>query len=111
LISDKPQTAFSFAISPQNEVLAATSKGVRIVDQEALKEGRINLIVASQLNAVNKLPVSYLYFDRQKNLWLITNKGIHRMDPHGNHLMLGIKNGLPVTVFYSRIFQDRENTM
>ena len=110
-ISKKPPEIYAVAESPQKDILAATSDGVKKIDKDKLRQGIIAFtsLPAKYQSVQNKI-ANYLYFDREQNLWLTLSEGICKIDPHGATKIFSVGNGLPVNLHYS-IFQDKERIM
>lgn len=111
LVSSKPPDVYTVAEIRENNILVGTNAGIKAIDQEALQQGRIELIEPpAQYMNVAAVVAHYFYVDRQQNVWMAGRNGIHRVDNQGGHTFFSTGNGLPVNIHFS-LFQDREHTM
>lgn len=111
LDAGRPDYFYSIARSPSGEVLVATANGVRMVDGQGLRAGRIRLLrPPSPFTAADSIRCNYLLFDHDRNLWLSTGKQIIKIDRAGGRMVIGPDAGLPAGTT-SSIFEDRENNI
>ncbi len=97
--------------APRGDILVATGKGIKKIDETALQQNKIKLVdLPAIYHAVENLLVSCMYFDRQQNLWLCTSYGMAKIDTTGQIKWFTVENGLPVNN-PSSVFQDKEGTM
>ena len=102
---------FFVALSPNGEIIVSTKKGTKKLDEKALLQNKIELTsLDNPFQSAGKYLASYLYFDRDNNLWLATFEGVVRIDRKGQETRFSTENGLLVN-HQESIFQDRENTM
>lgn len=107
----KSISAYKIAVSSANEVFVATSFGLKKIDEKALEKNQISFVsLPPAYRSVEKLSAGYLYFDRQKNLWISSSLGLVKIDTAGQFKLFTVDNGLPANNITS-IFQDKENTM
>jgi signal transduction histidine kinase len=111
LISSKPPEISFVAKSPRNEILIATSEGLKTLDHERLLKGEIRFLPPPLLyKAAEKLTGGYLYFDREENLWLLSEQGMSKINKQGQSKLYTTESGLSVK-YYKSVFQDKENIM
>lgn len=101
------RTAFYGAIeSPVHDILLNTNKGIQKLDTNALSEHRIRLIHYP----AGYGPYKYMYFDRNRALWLATAGELMRIDAEGNRQSFAPWSGITGGAI-NFILQDHENTM
>ena len=111
IVSKKPPEVYDVIESPQKDILVCTNKGLKAVDKLALLQGEIVFSdPPSTYQAAMEKGASYIYFDRQHNLWLNSAEGILKVDQQGRDRLYTVENGLTVNRHYS-VFQDHENIM
>ncbi|HYJ38137.1 MAG TPA: hypothetical protein VEV87_05950, partial [Chitinophagaceae bacterium] len=111
LLSKKPPGVSYVAESPQKEILVSINGGIRKLNRDALRKGKILLErLPVQYRAAEKVQPSHIYFDRQENWWLSTFSGVFKLDKEGVLKTFGTHNGLPVNSVAS-VFQDKENIL
>jgi ligand-binding sensor domain-containing protein len=109
-ISGDP-AAYSALISPDGNILISTRDGIKMLDQKALQENKIQYAsLSGPYKTVAKKVASFMYFDSQQNLWLCTSSGVIKIDIQGNFKKFTTENGL-TTDNQTSVFQDKENTM
>ena len=97
--------------SPNNELLAATSNGVRQIDTRALKQRRISFLpLPLPYRPASGLKAYYLYFDRSGDLWLAAEKEVIRLGRSGDKQVFDAASGLPPGNT-SSVLQDKEGNM
>ena len=107
----KPISAYHIAASLDNDIFVATSHGLKKIDEKALSKNHIDFARLPRIyRYAEKLPSGYLYFDRQKNLWISSSLGLVKIDSTGQNKLFNVENGLPANNITS-VFQDNENTM
>src|SRR5688572_225324 len=108
-ISKKPPEIYFVAKSPQNEVLIATSAGLKTLDNESLGKGQIHFLPPPPLYKVaEKLSAGYLYFDNEENLWILSEKGMSKINKQGQSKSYTTATGLSVK-YYNSVYQDKEH--
>ena len=109
-ISGDP-AAYSALISPDGKILVSTRGGIKMLDQKALQENKIQYMpLSGPYKTVSNKVASFMYFDSQQNLWLCTSSGVIKIDMQGNLKKFTTGNGL-TTDNQTSVFQDKENTM
>jgi signal transduction histidine kinase/ligand-binding sensor domain-containing protein len=97
--------------SPDNELLAATRNGIRLIDARALKEGRVSFLpTPPRYQAASDLVVYSIYFDRSGDCWLVTENKVIRLGRSGDQQIFDAASGLPPG-FNSSVLQDKEGNM
>ena len=108
-ISKKPPEIYFVAKSPQNEILIATSAGLKTLDNESLLKGQIHFLPPPPVyKAAEKLSAGYLYFDHEENLWILSEKGMSKINKRGQSKLYTTESGLSVN-YYNSVFQDKEH--
>jgi len=106
-----PMSACCIVLSPGGDILVSTNKGIKKIDEASLDQNKINLVgLPTAYRAAEKLQATFLYFDKQKNLWIASGEGLARIDTTSQLKFFTVGNGLPVNILTS-ILQDGENTM
>jgi signal transduction histidine kinase/ligand-binding sensor domain-containing protein len=109
--SNKDNDILFLTKSPDNELLAATHNGVRLVDTGALKQGSIHFLpTPSRYQPANDLMVYYMYFDRSGDCWLATDNKVIRLGKTGDQQIFDAASGLPPG-YNSSVLQDKEGNM
>jgi signal transduction histidine kinase/ligand-binding sensor domain-containing protein len=102
---------FYVELSPDNDILVATDKGVKKIDEAPLAQNIIRFSpLPSIYGSAEKLHANYLFADSQQNLWLCTSAGLYRIDHAGETKLFNEESGLPVN-FIGAVFEDREHTI
>ena len=110
-IGKKPPEVFDVIVSPQHDILVATSHGLKMLDKAAMKKGEIMLATIPLKYMVATNAVAHvLYFDKQQNLWMALGDEVMKIDQKGKKKTFSMKNGLLVNRQYS-LFQDKEQSM
>jgi signal transduction histidine kinase/ligand-binding sensor domain-containing protein len=109
IISKKPPEIYFLAKTPQNEILIATSAGLKTLDNQRLLEGQIHFLPPPPVyKAAEKLKAGFLYFDHEENLWVLSEKGMSKVNKQGQSKFYTIETGLTVN-YYNSVFQDKEH--
>jgi signal transduction histidine kinase len=107
---NKPPVYF-LTPAPDGNILvsALAQQGVLKIDKQALRKGKIEFVDA---NAQYHIPANtrsgYIFFDRDKNLWLLNNKGVLKVEINGATKLFHAQNGLSENSQVS-LFEDKEN--
>jgi signal transduction histidine kinase len=100
---------FFVALTPLHDILLSTAEGIRKIDQQALLKGKIEL---SKDLAAYKIPFdigpSNIFFDNQKNLWLLNGNGALKIEKDGTVKRFNVSNGLSENEL-GFLLQDKEN--
>jgi signal transduction histidine kinase/ligand-binding sensor domain-containing protein len=97
--------------SPDNELMAATSHGVRQIDTGALKQRHIRFLPPPPpYQPASGIKAYYLYFDRSGDLWLAAEKEVIRLGRAGDKQVFDAASGLPPGNT-STVLQDKEGNM
>jgi len=111
LITGKPTTFYSLLQSPSNDILVGTATSIRKIDLPALQHNEIRLLpLPSPYQAASSIPGYYMFFDRSRDLWISTAKGIIKIGREGNEQVFNTASGLPAGI-NNFIFEDRENNI
>ena len=109
--ASKPSLAFFIIASPRGDILVATEKGIKKLDDSALLQNQIRFVLLPPIyKTAENLVANYLYFDRAENLWICTSRGLIKLAIDGQSKFFTTNNGLPANNLVS-VFQDMENTM
>jgi len=104
------RAGFLFKASGNDLLISATEK-MYIVDNAALANNRIELKeLPDSFHIPKNITPTYMYKDRQNNLWISTPQGLYKIKKDGETTLFTIENGLS-TNFQTSIFQDYENNM
>ncbi|HZE85393.1 MAG TPA: two-component regulator propeller domain-containing protein, partial [Puia sp.] len=111
LVPDSSPLYYFAVVTPSHDLLLSTGDGVRKIDPEALLHDHFHLLLPPfPYQHTGAFAANYLYFDREKNFWLVSGKAITRIDGEGNEQVFEEENGLPPGQT-SSILQDRENNI
>ena len=103
--------AYSELISPNGNILVSTRNGIKMLDQKALEEDKVQYIpIPGSYKAISNMVAGCMYLDNQQNLWLCTGNGVMKIDIQGSLKKFTTANGL-TTDNQTSVFQDKENTM
>ena len=101
-------TIFSMSIAPSNEILVATSSGIFKLDNKELENGKISFSKdIMTYNIPENAGAMKIFFDKQKNLWLLGN-GVLKIEKDGGIKKFDTGNGLSESEQIS-VFDDKEN--
>jgi streptogramin lyase len=94
-----------------NQLWISTYKGLFMLN--ALSENLQSILLRpldDSLHIPKGIYVSYIYKDRQNNIWLTTVKGVYRIKKNGGTSLFSTENGF-TTNLQTSVFQDYENNM
>ncbi|HEV2353320.1 MAG TPA: two-component regulator propeller domain-containing protein, partial [Puia sp.] len=111
LTTGMPEAYIAVAKAANGLVLVGTENGVRAVDGEALKKGILRVEPPpppyTSAAAVHGI---FLFFDREKGLWISTGKEVLRIDSTAVMQKIDPRGGLPAGLINS-VFEDRERNI
>ena len=86
-------------------------KGMFMLDDIFFRNNTIKFIpLPDSFHIPKNLFASFIYKDRQNNVWLSCPKGLYKISPGGSTTIFTVENGL-ITNLQTSILQDHENNM
>jgi len=109
LISKNKEHTFFIAATPDSNILVSTLKGFFKIDSVSFNKGTIIFSdAAAQYHIPANSSSANIFFDKEKNLWLLEYNGVLKIDKSGDTKFFNSQNGLAENQQES-LFEDKEN--
>ena len=100
---------YSICTTPSNEILVSTNSGFFKIDNPDLEIGKISYSRNVEGYSIPENAfATNIFFDKQKNLWLLSDNGVLKIEKNGRIKKFDTGNGLSENDQES-VFEDKEN--
>jgi len=108
LILENKGPVFFITAAPDSNILFTTLKGVFMLNSSSVEKGVLTFTSAESKYHIPPIIAGHIFFDRQRNLWLMGQNGVTEIQKDGTSRKFTSQNGLAENAQES-LFEDREN--